>query len=139
MANKSGNFSLFTGTGSRSNRFLFPAMIILLSLPAGACGGGGQDDATEVAEVTEGNTEEDMEMQDDGSTPDQEMEEVTGEDMEEEEKTPVEGDWAAVSAGSSHTCALARDGSLWCWGNSWDGQLGNPDAWAQIPVEIDKP
>lgn len=35
------------------------------------------------------------------------------------------GDWAQVSAGGWHTCATRMDGTLWCWGNNWYGQLGN--------------
>jgi alpha-tubulin suppressor-like RCC1 family protein len=29
----------------------------------------------------------------------------------------VDKDWAAVSAGQSHACALKNDASLWCWGD----------------------
>jgi len=30
-----------------------------------------------------------------------------------------------VAAGSYHTCAVATDGSLWCWGYNQDGELGD--------------
>jgi alpha-tubulin suppressor-like RCC1 family protein len=30
----------------------------------------------------------------------------------------------AITAGSSHTCALATDGSVWCWGSCQFGEIG---------------
>jgi len=44
----------------------------------------------------------------------------------------------AITAGASHTCGLATDGSAWCWGRNNDAQLGNSstrDAAAPVPVE----
>lgn len=46
-------------------------------------------------------------------------------------------DWAAISAGADHTCALRESGQLYCWGRNSHGQLGddstvNRDA----PVEV---
>jgi alpha-tubulin suppressor-like RCC1 family protein len=35
----------------------------------------------------------------------------------------------AIAAGSAHTCALASDGHLACWGDNSDGQLGSPTGW----------
>lgn len=33
-------------------------------------------------------------------------------------------DWASVSGGEKHTCAIKTNGTLWCWGQNGDGQLG---------------
>ena len=40
--------------------------------------------------------------------------------------------WASVSAGSAHTCALATDGTIWCWGSNSDGQLGTGSAGSRL-------
>jgi alpha-tubulin suppressor-like RCC1 family protein len=32
-----------------------------------------------------------------------------------------------LAAGSDHTCALADDGKVFCWGYNWNGQLGVPE------------
>jgi alpha-tubulin suppressor-like RCC1 family protein len=37
------------------------------------------------------------------------------------------GPWIAPAAGSHHTCALANDGGIWCWGGNANGQLGSGD------------
>jgi alpha-tubulin suppressor-like RCC1 family protein len=34
-------------------------------------------------------------------------------------------DWASVAAGRSSTCAIKVDGSLWCWGYNFNGQVGD--------------
>lgn len=36
-------------------------------------------------------------------------------------------DFATVTSGMGHTCALAVDGTAWCWGNNDHGQLGTGD------------
>jgi alpha-tubulin suppressor-like RCC1 family protein len=46
-------------------------------------------------------------------------------------------DWAQVSSGYYHTCAVKVTGQLWCWGQNTRGQLGtggtSPSA---IPVQV---
>jgi len=45
-------------------------------------------------------------------------------------------DWAQVSAGNLHTCAMKKDGRLFCWGYNSIGQLGNNDYLSSlIPVQ----
>jgi alpha-tubulin suppressor-like RCC1 family protein len=40
------------------------------------------------------------------------------------ERMGAESDWASVGAGWFHTCALKRDGRLFCFGRAIEGQLG---------------
>ena len=35
--------------------------------------------------------------------------------------------WHVVSGGDSHTCGVRGDGTLWCWGAAFSGQLGLGD------------
>lgn len=45
---------------------------------------------------------------------------------------------ATISAGRDHTCAIATNGSVWCWGAYQNGQLGN--GWttdSDIPLYVD--
>ncbi len=44
--------------------------------------------------------------------------------LERVELEPL-GDWAQVSSGEDHTCAVRQDGTLWCWGNNEAGQVGD--------------
>jgi len=48
-------------------------------------------------------------------------------------------DWASVTVGDSHTCAIDVDGDLWCWGGITSGQLGNGPAWRTEPVLVLSP
>ena len=47
----------------------------------------------------------------------------------------------ALAAGARHTCALASDGRVLCWGDNTYLQLGHPTAPEQtyVPVEVDLP
>jgi alpha-tubulin suppressor-like RCC1 family protein len=38
---------------------------------------------------------------------------------------PIVSGVAAVGTGQGHTCALRRDGGVWCWGGNAEGQLGD--------------
>jgi alpha-tubulin suppressor-like RCC1 family protein len=54
----------------------------------------------------------------------------------EPEPPPVPGEWATVTTGVAHSCAIQTDGSLWCWGENANRQLGLGDA---TDVEIRTP
>ena len=66
---------------------------------------------------------------------------VYGEQVANASRTPVlvEGgnDWVAVSAQGHHSMGMKRDGSIWCWGLNWFGQLGIGSTQNQpIPVRV---
>ncbi len=69
-----------------------------------------------------------------------------GRDDDARTPAPIEGEpdgWRTVSTGgrhdddSAHTCAIRRDGTLWCWGTNVDGQLGIADvASSTLPMQV---
>lgn len=36
----------------------------------------------------------------------------------------AESDWASIACGQGHSCGLRADGTLWCWGVDFAGQIG---------------
>jgi alpha-tubulin suppressor-like RCC1 family protein len=48
--------------------------------------------------------------------------------------------WASVAAGWYHTCAPRADGTLWCWGANFNGQLGTGNEVDQdLPQQVVNP
>jgi alpha-tubulin suppressor-like RCC1 family protein len=48
-------------------------------------------------------------------------------------------EWRHVSAGWRHTCAIALDGSLWCWGTNSHLQVGIPGKLAVLGTLVPRP
>ncbi|MBU1240568.1 RCC1 repeat-containing protein, partial [Myxococcota bacterium] len=47
------------------------------------------------------------------------------------------GSTVELAAGYSHTCALKTDGSVWCWGSNYAGQLGDGTTVANpLPAQV---
>ena len=45
--------------------------------------------------------------------------------------------WEQVSSGDSHSCAIAKEGTLWCWGGGGYGKLGLGDEEIQLtPMQV---
>jgi len=68
-----------------------------------------------------------------------------GATMERDSSRPLRvdappGRYRAVAGGSSHTCAIAEDETLWCWGRNDQGQLGTGDLERRsVPTRIRTP
>ena len=62
----------------------------------------------------------------------------TNQDRPRQVTTPAAGGWASVTAGYAHTCAIATNRTLWCWGDSQDRpqQVSTPamGGWASVTV-----
>jgi alpha-tubulin suppressor-like RCC1 family protein len=50
---------------------------------------------------------------------------TAGDQISPSQESTAATDWAQISAGSDHSCAIKTDGTLWCWGDDTDGELGN--------------
>ncbi|MDP9333663.1 MAG: RCC1 domain-containing protein [Actinomycetota bacterium] len=42
----------------------------------------------------------------------------------------------AITAGGYHSCALLANGTAKCWGNNYQGQLGNNNAGTNSPIPV---
>ncbi|UJR80081.1 RCC1 domain-containing protein [Sandaracinus amylolyticus] len=58
--------------------------------------------------------------------------------LREPTRVGTEVDWAELACGMSHTCAIERDGTLWCWGADFAGQIGiTRGSQFDVPTRID--
>jgi hypothetical protein len=52
--------------------------------------------------------------------------------------TPANLNFIQVDVGDNHVCALADDGTMWCWGNDGANQLGIPGSSnSNVPIQVD--
>ncbi len=47
--------------------------------------------------------------------------------------------WRKFTTGNDSTCAIKDDGSLWCWGRNFSGQLGTNNAWKATATAVTFP
>src|SRR5678816_3410165 len=58
-----------------------------------------------------------------------------GPDAAGDDDTP--GDWLELSTGYDHSCAIANDRTLWCWGHNDQYEIGDGDQLDRnVPVRI---
>jgi alpha-tubulin suppressor-like RCC1 family protein len=65
---------------------------------------------------------------------------TTSQDLPQQVTTPAATGWTGAAAGEGHTCATRSDGTLWCWGNNFEGQLGIGSTTSQdLPQQVTTP
>jgi alpha-tubulin suppressor-like RCC1 family protein len=53
---------------------------------------------------------------------------------------PATGGWASIDATGYYTCATRADGTLWCWGSNYSGELGiGGDTDQELPRQVTTP
>lgn len=63
-----------------------------------------------------------------------------GANLDEQLGRNVLGKYVQVAAGDAHTCALRKDGAIFCWGRNDAGQLGDGTLFGhQVPVQVVAP
>jgi alpha-tubulin suppressor-like RCC1 family protein len=61
-------------------------------------------------------------------------------DLPQQVTTPAADGWASVTAGQTDTCATRSDGTLWCWGENFAGELGIGNTADQdLPQQVTSP
>ncbi|MBI2235192.1 MAG: hypothetical protein HYU57_09490, partial [Micavibrio aeruginosavorus] len=60
---------------------------------------------------------------------------TTGDQASPVQESTAATDWASVSAGVDHTCAVKTNGTLYCWGENFDDQLGTGGSDAVSPTQ----
>ncbi|MGE5181851.1 MAG: RCC1 domain-containing protein [Acidobacteriota bacterium] len=53
------------------------------------------------------------------------------------EPTQVPGAWQAIAAGALFACGIRDDGTLWCWGDDYYGELASPDTGIARPSPVE--
>jgi alpha-tubulin suppressor-like RCC1 family protein len=65
---------------------------------------------------------------------------MTGQDLPQQVTTPAATGWTGAAAGEGHTCATRSDGTLWCWGDNSEGDLGIGSTTSQdLPQQVTTP
>jgi hypothetical protein len=51
----------------------------------------------------------------------------------------TDADWQSFALGESFTCGLRNDGTAWCWGSNYYGQIGNGVVTLDVDTFVDEP
>ena len=61
----------------------------------------------------------------------------SGQSIDQPVSSETSGSFDSISSGYFYNCAVKNDGTLWCWGENWNGEFGNGTTISSnIPVKI---